>query len=88
MYSNGIDMMYDVEGKFNSNLSSHEGKSFMQYMSDMGNNPITTASIFLPLWLECIWKHCILYVMQCFVIVCILALFITILLKIKLILLL
>ena len=43
VYSTGINISYEVDGKLNTNLSSHGGKkAFMQCMSNMGNNPVAT----------------------------------------------
>ena len=43
LYSSGINIIYNVNGTLNTNLSSHGGKkAFMQSMSDIGNNPVAT----------------------------------------------
>ena len=43
VYSAGVDIIFNVDGQLNKNLSSHGGKkAFMQTMSDMGNNPVAT----------------------------------------------
>ena len=57
LYSDGVDIIFDVDGKLNTNLSSHGGKKHMlQSLSDRGNNPVATvfrAGLTL--------KKCILY---------------------------
>ena len=43
LYSAGVIIIFDVDGKLNTNLSSHGGKKHMlQSLSDSGNNPVAT----------------------------------------------
>ena len=43
LYSQGVDIKFEVDSKLNPNLSSHGGKKhFMQSMVDSNNNPVAT----------------------------------------------